>query len=269
LPARKYGGSACLGQQACRAPKNHLEIVKRVPPTSLALPSRTALPVTPLPTVPPTAASGPTQTVVVLPPEVVDKIAPETGFTWLNGPTATLIAGLLTLIGAEVAFWAISRQIRANAKAVNDQIKANADAVSRQIEGNQASVASQIEAATAHQRRAERLDVVTEAASLVHDLAALATQHAAYGGNPTWLDEPSEVAQGRVENEFESLIVWPITRRLDLLGMSEAAEAVEAAYFEASRVIKPHMYEQASEEWTIYDKKDQAFSALKRALDLI
>jgi hypothetical protein len=103
-------------------------------------------------------------------------------------------------------------KIKANADAVNRQIEANADSVNRQIEANQASAASQIEAATGNQRRAEGLAVVTEAASLVHDLAALATQHAAYGGNPAWLDEPSEVAQGRIEDEFESLIVWPITR---------------------------------------------------------
>jgi hypothetical protein len=196
--------------------------------------------------------------VVKLPPEVVDKFAPHGGFAWLNGPTATLMAAFLTLIGAAIAFWAVNRQIKANAQAVNDQIEANT-----------ASVRNQIEADAAQRRRAERLDVVTDAASLVHDLAALATRYAAYGGNPPYLDEPSEIAQGRVEEEFEGLTVWPIARRLDLLAMPEAAKALEAAYFEASRVIKPDMYEQPLAEWTMYDMEDQAISALKKALDSI
>lgn len=233
-------------------------------------PNPTPLPAPPLHGAPSTPSSVPTQTVVVtLPPGVADKLAPHDGIAWLNGPTATLIAAVLALIGAGIAFWAVSRQIRANATAVNEQVAANAKAVNLQIEANAASVRSQIEAAAAQQRRAERIDVVTEAAHLVHDLAALATQHAAYGGDPTWLDEPSEVAQGRVEDEFERLTVWPIARRLDLLGMSKAAEAVEAAYYEASRVIKPHMYDQPLEEWTMYDKKDQAILALKQALAVI
>ncbi|WP_156767121.1 hypothetical protein [Mycobacterium sp. E796] len=218
----------------------------------------------------PTPTPSPTQTVVVnVPPDVVGKFAPHDDLAWINGPTATLIAGLLALIGAGIAFWAVNRQIRSNAKVVAEQITANADAVGRQIEANAQSVARQIEAAAAQQRREERLDLVTEAAHLVHDLAALATQYAAFGGDPDWLDEPSEVRQAHAEKEFDELIVWPVARRLDLLGMADAAEAVQAAYHEAYKIIHPSPYFEYDEEWTMYDLRDRAISELKRALDVL
>ena len=230
-----------------------------LPPSPPPLP-----PPPPLPSPPPIPGqSGPQTVVVNVPPDLVDKFAPH----GLTGPWATLIAAAVALIGAAIAFWAVNRQIKANGKAVAAHINANAAAVTAQIDANAAAVAEQIEAAAAHQRRAERLDVVTEAAHLVHDLSALATQHAAYAGDPEWLDEPSAVAQGRVEDKFDEITVWPLARRLDLLGMTAAAEAVEEVYHEASRVIRPSGYEETDEGWTIYDKKDRAILALKDGLD--
>ena len=49
-----------------------------------------------------------------LPPELVDKIASHDP-TWWAQPLATVIAGLLALAGAGVAFWAVRRQIKSAA----------------------------------------------------------------------------------------------------------------------------------------------------------
>jgi hypothetical protein len=207
------------------------------------------------PPTPPPSPNPPTQTVVVnIPPELVDKFAPH-GPSWLTGPSATLIAGLLALIGAGIAFCAVHRQINANSKSVEKQIQANAAAVARQIE-----------AAGAHERRKERLEVVTEAAHIAHDLAGLATQHAAYG-DPEWHDEPPDVAQKRVEDEFDGMQVWPTLRKLDLLGMADAVEAIQEVFSEAGRIIHPHPLYEPMESWTIYEKEEHAIATLKAALD--
>jgi hypothetical protein len=84
--------------------------------------------------------------VVNFPPELVEKFAPH----GLTGPAATLIAAGVALFAAVIAFIAVSRQINANASTVSTQIAAD----------------------RSERRRAERLDLVTDAATLVDDLAA-------------------------------------------------------------------------------------------------
>jgi hypothetical protein len=212
-------------------------------------------PPTPPPIPPP--APAPTQTVVVnIPPELVDRFAPHG--PWLTGPIATLIAAAVALLAAGIAFWAVNRQ----------------------MSGNAASITKQIDAGRAQQRRAERLDLVAEAAHLVYNLDSLAAQHDRYSGK--WANrESSEAGQlfgqrmVEVEERFYELTPWVVVRKLDLLGMSEASKAVEEVYTEASRVIRPIGEEKSqktdaawhSKDRPMHAKKKRAIAALKNALD--
>lgn len=153
----------------------------------------------------------------------------------MTQPTATLITEVLTLIGAGIAFWAVNRQINANGEAVTDQINAS----------------------VARQKRSERIDFVTEAAHLVDRLASIATRHAAFGGDPEWLGEPSADAQRRVKNEFDQLTVWLMIRKLDMLGLPEASEALKELYHEVYRIVHPTGFEDDGGEWTVYGKQEK------------
>ncbi len=177
------------------------------------------------------------------PPELVDKFASH-GPAWLTGPVAALIAAAGALIAAGIAFWTVSRQIKANASAVSQQIAAD----------------------RSERRRAERLDLVTDAATLVTDVTANAIAYEYYSG--THGSKPMPISLESEKRQFYAVESLSISRKLELLGMSEAAEAVETVYEQARLVIDPlDKIEQRADASTVKRAKEHAMSVLKVALD--
>jgi hypothetical protein len=124
--------------------------------------------VSPPTTAPPPLPPPPTQHVLVdFPPELVDKFAPH---GWLTGPVATLLAAGVALIAAAIAFFAVNRQIKANASVV----------------------AAQIAADRSERRRAERIDLATDGVTLVTDLARIAFNHEHYSGETGGSPSPNQ-----------------------------------------------------------------------------
>lgn len=192
----------------------------------------------PLPPPPP-----PTQHVFVnFPPEMVDKFAPH-GPAWLTGPVATLLAASGVIIAATIAFIAVNLQIKANASAV----------------------AMQIAAERSERRRAERLDVATDGATLVTELAQIAVSYEYFSGNTGASPNPN-LQQLELEKFFR-LEVLPTTRRMTLLGMTMTSEAVEAVYEQARIVIVPLPSDEAATASTVTQKRDHALSVLKASLE--
>ena len=136
----------------------------------------------PPPTPPP---PPPTQPVLVnFPPELVDKFAPH----GLTGPAATLIAALVAIGAAVIAFIAVNRQITANASAVSAQIAAD----------------------RSERRRAERLDLAAAAAAVVDELAQIAVAYECYSGKSGAPPSPND--QQSQKEKFHGLELARIFR---------------------------------------------------------
>jgi hypothetical protein len=120
-------------------------------------------PVPPTPTPPP----NPLPTVEVhLPQDLVNKLAPQHGCAdWWYISGAALIAALVAIIAAIVAYNAVIRQINTSAGDLKKQIDANAENVRKRIDAEEK-----------RRKRAERLDVVTEAYGVVHEVLDWATR---------------------------------------------------------------------------------------------
>lgn len=171
---------------------------------------------------------------------------------WLQ-PLATVIAGTLAVLAAVIAYRAVTRQIKANAENVQKQIDANALAVSHQIAADRSE-----------RRRAERIDLAAEGATLVTELAKIAFAYESYGGKTGLTPRPN--SQQLEFEKFYSLEVLPTTLRMQVLGMPQSSEAVEAVYEQACIVIDPLPSDPAADASTVQRKKDQALSTLKASL---
>jgi hypothetical protein len=197
----------------------------------------------PPPPLPPPPGPPPTQHVLVnFPPELVDKFTPH-GPAWLTGPVATLLAAFVALVAAGIAFSAVSRQINANARVV----------------------AAQIAADRSERRRAERIDLATDGATLVTNLAQIAFNHEHYSGETGGSPSPNQQ-----QLEFEKLYgleVLATTRRMTLLGMPVSSEAVEAVYEQARIVIDSLPSDEPADASTVAQKRDHALSVLKSSLE--
>jgi hypothetical protein len=147
----------------------------------------------PPPPLPPPPGPPPTQPVLVnFPPELVDKFASHgpAWLAWLTGPVATLIVAGGAILAAAIAFIAVNRQINANASAV----------------------AAQITAERSERRRAERLDLASDAATVVTELAQIAFAYEHYSGKTG--GSPSPNFQQLEKQKFYRLEVLPTTRRM-------------------------------------------------------
>jgi hypothetical protein len=196
-------------------------------------------PPTPAPPLPP--GPPPAQHVLVdFPPELVDKFGPH---GWLTGPVATLLAAGVALIAAAVAFYAVNRQIKSNASVV----------------------AAQIAAERSERRRAERIDLATDGARLVDDLAYFAFDHEQYSD-----ETGGSLSPDQQEMELEKLYgldVLAAARRMTLLGMPMSSEAVEEVYEQVRIMIHPHPLDGPSDASTVAKKRNHALSVLKASLE--
>jgi hypothetical protein len=215
---------------------------------------------------------------VDLPHDFVHQLGQPSSYFWL-GPLATVVTGLLALGGAIIAFFAVKRTIRANADNVQDQIDANNKAVQDQIAANAKGVQDQIDAAAAQQqknhdaewarmRRKEVLDLLVEAGHMARKLASVATTYATIAENPETFNHPEDhrLKEKQVE-EFADLNVREVSVRvmvdkLAMHGLTTVSTALEALEVEAGAIIQ----DIDPGPWTIYDKEQAVFAAIKDAL---
>lgn len=170
-----------------------------------------------------------------VPPELVVSIpSHEPSWAWLAGPGATVIAAGLAVFGAVLAYFGIKRQIAAG---------------------------------WAQQRRAERRDLVAEAAALVDELDSLANLQLLYSGQMGERFKRSEAGQRMTEEHFYELNARVIVRKLELLGMTPASKAVLTVYDLARDMIKPLRGETPNDVNAVTAAKDRAIALLKAALD--
>jgi len=232
----------------------------------------------PLPPVaPPNPPPSPTQTVVVnLPPELVHKLSEPSSFFWLT-PLATVLAGLLALAGAAVAYRAVKRQINANAQNVQDQIDASTRDVRDQIEANTRTVQDQIDAAAAEQqknreaewarlRRREVLDLLEEARLTARKLASIAKDYCLVAENPELFNSPED-QRLKERQPVEFAKIYPsVPILMDKLEMHELT-AVSESLSELEIEAGEHIREEIDHgEWTIPEKEQAVFDAIKEAL---
>jgi hypothetical protein len=172
---------------------------------------------------------------------------------WLQ-PLATVITGLLAVLAAAIAYRAVTRQIKANAENVQKQIDANASAVSAQIAADRSE-----------RRRAERIELATDGAALVTELAQIAFAYEHYSGKTGASTSPSQ--QQLEKEKFYGLEVLPTTLRMQVLGMPMSSKAVEAVYEQARIVIDPLPSDEPAAASTVEQKKKEALSTLKASLE--
>jgi hypothetical protein len=140
--------------------------------------------------------------------------------------------------------------------------------VSRQIKANADIVAAQIAADRSERRRAERIDVVDDALTLVDRLAQEALNYEYWSGrqNSPYNEEREQSAR----RAFFDLETLPIRQKLELLGLSEASEAVEAVWEQTRLVIEPFPEAPFNEERaaasTARQRMEHAKALLKAAL---
>jgi hypothetical protein len=176
---------------------------------------------------------------------------------WLQ-PLATVITGLLAVLAATIAYRAVTRQIKANAKNVQKQIDANALAVSAQIAADRSE-----------RRRAERVDLAADAATMVDELAQTAVAYETYSGKTGGSPSPNLQQLEFQKSKFYGLEVGVLaaSRRMWLLGMPMSSEAVEAVYEQARIVIDPLPSDEPAAASTVEQKRDKALSTLKASLE--
>jgi hypothetical protein len=153
----------------------------------------------------------------------------------------------VAVLAAAIAYRAVTRQIKANAENVQKQIDANALAVSAQIAADRSE-----------RRRAERVDLAADAATLVTVLAQIAFNYETYS---------SPNLQQLEFEKFNRLEVLAMSRKMWLLGMPKSSAAVEAVYEQARIVIAPLPSEERAAASTVWQKKDDALSTLKASLE--
>jgi hypothetical protein len=157
---------------------------------------------------------------------------------WLYGSGGTLLAATAALIAARAAWRAVQKQITANQNQATRQINANQQNVAAQIDANQKAIQAQIDAEEKRRKRAERLNVVTEAQVIVNEIFFWATDDALRRGT----DEAK-----RVLKSFE-LKVLTIAAKLVLVDMREESNSVAEYWVRAkeradnSRINLPAKY---------------------------
>ncbi|XDK90103.1 hypothetical protein R1X32_17115 [Rhodococcus opacus] len=150
---------------------------------------------------------------VTIPPELLEHLATPSNPYWWAQPAATLLAGLLALSAAGIAWWSVSRQIRANRDTSNRQL-ATQRYLHRQT----------VKADSEKQLRADRLAAVVDAAALVHELSEAAADvqfHLEYGDDH--LKEQLE-ARSKAQLTVERLHI--ARSRLRFLDLRQSANAV-------------------------------------------
>jgi hypothetical protein len=169
------------------------------------------------------------------------------------GLVVNALAAGIALSAAVIAFQSVGRQIKANAEDVNRQINAQADAV-----------AAQIAADRSERKRAERIPLVYDAIAVITKLAEYALSYEYWTGvkgSPV-NDEEAEKSRQR----FFRVETVPICQKLDLVGMSLAAEAVGAVWEQTRLVIDPHPWEERADVSTARQAEEHAASLLRTAL---
>lgn len=162
---------------------------------------------------------------------------------WLQ-PIATVVAGLLALTGALIAFKAVTRQIEAAA----EQHTKNRDAEWARL------------------RRSELLDVLLEAARVARQLAGVATNYEIRIENSELFreldDQPLEEQLKKLADDFYALEARVLVEKLKLLGADEVSGALEVVVQEASDVIN----QVHRPEWTIYENEEAVIAAIRDLL---
>jgi hypothetical protein len=172
---------------------------------------------------------------------------------WLQ-PLATVITGLFALIAAIVAYRAVTRQIRANAENLQAQI----DAAAAQQQKNR-------EAEWAMLRRKEVLAILEEAGHLARKLARAAREDKRIAEDPALFDSPDGQRRRELQDEeFPEITanVSIVDDRLKMHGLITVLTPLRRLEAEAGVVIHGHDYS----DWTIPDKEQAAFDAIKEAL---
>ena len=172
---------------------------------------------------------------------------------WLQ-PVATVITGLFALMAAIVAYSAVTRQIRANAENVQAQI----DAAAAQQQKNR-------EAEWGMLRHKEVLDILEEAGHLARKLARAAREDKLIAEDPALFDSPDGQRRRELQvEEFPEITanVSIVDDRLKMHGLITVLTPLRRLEAEAGVVIHGHDYS----HWTIPDKEQAVFDAIKEAL---
>jgi hypothetical protein len=175
----------------------------------------------------------------------LDKIASHDP-TWWAQPVATVIAGLLALAGAAVAFQAVQREIKS---ADNQQAKNRA---------HDRTLA----------RRAERLAVLTDASELAHKLQSQAGRVRAIKENDQAMELDPELSADRineVRRDDHRLEAGLMARKLKLHGLSGASIALQTLQAESFAVVYDMW--RVGDEWTIDARESAVVATLQAALD--
>jgi hypothetical protein len=152
------------------------------------------------------------------PPTVLVQLLPHSFGDWLYISGATLIGAAVALLAAFIAW-----------KAIEKQIAANAAQLQRQITANQANVDAQIVAEDKRRKRAERLPVVDEAITLVHEIFAWVGK-----GGRRGTEDAAKQQREALELRFAILIA-----RLNLVEMTEEALLMNLYWSEAAKRAEP------------------------------
>jgi hypothetical protein len=169
------------------------------------------------------------------------------------GLIVNALAAAAALAAAVIAFQAVGRQIKANAENVTRQINAQADAIAKQITSDRAE-----------RRRAERIPLIYDALAVISELAACALLYALWTGvmggpvKPELADEQKQ--------RFREVKTMSIRQKLDFVGLSPAAEAVQAVWKQAQLVIAPSPLEQRADSSTVEEALERAGDLLRAAL---
>jgi hypothetical protein len=172
---------------------------------------------------------------------------------WLQ-PVATVITSLFALMAAIVAYRAVTRQIRANAENVQAQI----DAAAAQQQKNR-------EAEWGMLRHKEVLDILEEAGHLARKLARAAREDKLIAEDPALFDSPDGQRRRELQvEEFPEITanVSIVDDRLKMHGLITVLTPPRRLEAEAGVVIHGHDYS----HWTIPDKEQAVFDAIKEAL---
>lgn len=137
-----------------------------------------------------------------LPPDVVEKLAPHHSVgDWLYSQGATVLAAVVALGAAYVAWRSVQRQIGADAT----------------------QVTAQIDGENNREKRKERLDALTSAAAVITDIHNLAFLN---------LSERDDVEVVREVLDMQ-LKVATVKAKFDLIGMTAERDAVKGFWDEA------------------------------------
>ncbi|MGW9262933.1 hypothetical protein [Gordonia terrae] len=239
---------------------------------------------TTIPPAPPPRPQLPPETAQIqVPPDVLESIAPaDPG--WFTQPIATIVAALIALAAAYLAWKGVKRQIQANAENVTRQLSANSLALKQQLDAAERNLQRQLEAQAAEyeknrltdMRTAQRshlIEVLTESAATAEELSGIATRFQLVREDPGLFDNPAEdraLAQHQFDTEYR--IALRLIMQLQILGLDEVADGLEAVLNEAHSVVgemdKYEQYAVSGGGWTIYEKRDSALASIRKALKI-